>query len=449
MTAIATNAFKKTLIESLINDVADSDNNYFIALGKADQWDENDTVPTTVNTYEEERKFRSNMQSIKKMSDISFVSPRYNWSSGTTYVGFTDATTQASIGTYYVMTESQRVYICLEQGKDALGAAVISTVNPDTVGTGTDPVRTADNYVWKYLFTLTALNANKYLAANFFPVSKLTTSTSNIEAAQLAVQNAAVPGSIVGYRLISGGADYPVSATATVVGSGNGAALDLTVDAATGSILKVSIADSSDGNLAFGSNYTYADITIADSNNEAAVIRPIISRAGIGADPRDDINANYVMMNAKPAGDEGGDFLVDQDFRQVGILKNPLGYADSAFSTSTGSALRTLTVTGVSGDFPADTLIRGSTSNAGAYVNKYSGNTLFIHQNETTGFKAFDANEGIVDSDNPGTNTATLVGSEANAEFDPFTGDLLYVENRNPVIRDAAQTEDIKIIFQL
>ena len=201
MTAIATNAFKKTLIESLINDVADSDNSYYIALGKADQWDENDTVPTTVNTYEEERKFRSNMQSIKKMSDVSFVSPRYNWSSGTTYVSFTDATAQASIGTYYVMTESQRVYICLEQGKDALGAAVISTVNPDTIGTGTDPVRTADNYVWKYLFTLTALNANKYLAANFFPVSKLTTSTSNIEAAQLAVQNAAVPGSIVGSGL--------------------------------------------------------------------------------------------------------------------------------------------------------------------------------------------------------------------------------------------------------
>jgi hypothetical protein len=448
MTAIATNAFKKTLIESLINDVADSDNSYYLALGKADQWDENETVPSTVNTVEEERKFRSNMQSIKKMSDVSFVSPRYNWSSGTTYTGYSDATDQSTLGAYYVMTESQRVYICLEQGKDALGAAVISTVNPDTVGTGTSATRTADGYIWKYLFTLTALNANKYLAANFFPVSKLTTSTSNIETAQLAVQNGATAGEIIGYRLISGGSGYTTGASASVVGNGTGANLDVVIDAGTGSVIKVSVAGTG-SSLDFGSDYTYAGVTLNESVADPAVIRPIISRAGIGADPRDDINATYVMLNSKPAGDEGGDFLVDQDFRQVGILKNPTGYADSDFTVSTGSALRSLSITGVSGDFPADTLVRGSTSGAGAYVNKYSGNTLFIHQNETTGFAAFDAGEAIADSDNPGTNTATLVGSEANAEFDPFTGDLLYVENRNPVIRDAAQTEDIKIIFQL
>jgi hypothetical protein len=448
MTAIATNAFKKTLIESLINDVADSDNTYYLALGKADQWDENDTVPTTVNTVEEERKFRSNMQSIKKMADISFVSPRYNWSSGTTYNAFTDATAQSAIGAYYVMTESQRVYICLEQGKDALGVSVISTVNPDTIGTVTTATRTADGYIWKYLFTLTALNASKYLAANFLPVSKLTTSVSNIETAQLAVQNAAVAGSIVGYRLVSPGAGYTTGATASVVGNGTSAALDITVDAGTGSIIKVAV-NGTGSSLSFGSGYTYADIVLSENVSDPAVIRPIISRAGIGADPRDDINASFSMFNAKPAGDEGGDFLVDQDFRQVGILKNPIGNADSDISLSTASALRTLTVTGVAGTFAADTLVRGAVSGAGAYVNKYSGNTLFVHQNETTGFKPFDTNEAIADSDNPTTNTATLSGSISDAEFNPFTGDLLYIENRNPVIRDAAQTEDIKIIFQL
>ena len=74
---------------------------------------------------------------------------------------------------------------------------------------------------------------------------------------------------------------------------------------------------------------------------------------------------------------------------------------------------------------------------------------LILHQNQETGFTAFASGEGIADSDNPTTNTATLVGVDADGEFNPFSGDLLYVENRNPVIRDAAQTEDIKIIFQL
>ena len=191
-------------------------------------------------------------------------------------------------------------------------------------------------------------------------------------------------------------------------------------------------------------------MTSTDSNNGAFDIQPIISMEGIGADPRRDINANFVMMNAKPSGTEGGDFIVDQDFRQVGILKNPKKHADSDFTSSSGSALRTLTISGVQGTFAGDTFVRGSTSGAKAYVDKYDGSTtLFIHQNDNTGFKSFSNNESIVDSDNPGTNTATLVGVDSNGEVNPFSGELLYIENRNPVVRDAAQTEDIKIVFQL
>ena len=451
MTAIATNEFKKTLIESLIDNVADSDNTYYIAVGKSDQWDASETVPTATNTVVEERRFRSNMQGIKKMSDVNFVATRYNWSSGTVYKAYSDAATLSSIGAYYVFTENQRVYICLEQGKDGTGAAVISTVNPDTTGTTTSAVRTADGYIWKYLFTLTASNANKYLSANFIPVNKIITSVSNIETTQLNVQNSAAKGSIVGYRIISGGADYPSDATATIVGNGSGATLKLTVDGVSGTVLKAVIDSDGSSNIAFGSGYSFAQVTSTDSNNGAFDIQPIISMEGIGADPRRDINANFVMMNAKPSGTEGGDFTVDQDFRQVGILKNPKKHADSDFTSSSGSALRTLTISGVQGTFAGDTFVRGSTSGAKAYVDKYDGNTatLFIHQNDNTGFKSFSNNESIVDSDNPGTNTATLVGVDSNGEVNPFSGELLYIENRNPVVRDAAQTEDIKIVFQL
>jgi hypothetical protein len=35
------------------------------------------------------------------------------------------------------------------------------------------------------------------------------------------------------------------------------------------------------------------------------------------------------------------------------------------------------------------------------------------------------------------------------SEVDPFTGEILYIDNRSAVTRVANQTEDIKIVIQL
>ena len=46
------------------------------------------------------------------------------------------------------------------------------------------------------------------------------------------------------------------------------------------------------------------------------------------------------------------------------------------------------------------------------------------------------------------TNTGTIT-TDSSGEIDPFSGKILYIENRAAVTRDAAQTEDVKIIIQL
>ena len=73
---------------------------------------------------------------------------------------------------------------------------------------------------------------------------------------------------------------------------------------------------------------------------------------------------------------------------------------------------------------------------------------IWYHQTEGTGFTAFQASEGVKDSDN---NTGTLLGSGFNLKpvAMPFTGDLLYVESRAAVNRTADQTEDIKVIIEI
>ena len=65
------------------------------------------------------------------------------------------------------MTDTNAVYLCVRQGKNALGAAVTSTVKP----TGVDNVvkTYADGYAWKFLYTMTTPNQSSFLASNFHP----------------------------------------------------------------------------------------------------------------------------------------------------------------------------------------------------------------------------------------------------------------------------------------
>ena len=88
------------------------------------------------------------------------------------------------------------------------------------------------------------------------------------------------------------------------------------------------------------------------------------SPLGLGADPRDDLRATSIMFNSKPDGTESGDFIVEQDFRQVGLLKNPKVDSDNgtAFSESTGNGLYQLKRASTSTQFTKDNIILGGTS---------------------------------------------------------------------------------------
>ena len=465
MVAIVTTDTKQLVVEKLIEDLQADSNNYYLGIGKSDAWNETDTAPTSITDIETtKRDFRDNLQSIQKIASVSFVAKRYNWSSGTIYQPYRDNETSAQNGQYYVITESNRVYICLRQGKNALtGDTNTSTVNPDTTGTTTSPVKTSDGYVWKFLFTQSATRLSAFATSNFIPVEKVTETSglSNIRQSQKDVQDAASAGQIVGYRVTSNGTGYTSAPTITVNGNGSNARAVATV--VGGSVVAVNVDDSA-GGFPFGAGYDHASVTSSGGGGSGLVVKPIISKGGIGADSRDDLKSTSIMFNSKLVGEAGsGDFLVGTgaDFRQVGILKNPKlpasrTSADSDFTATTGSALRILTV-GSGANLTAiavDNVISqgpDGTPKARAYVDKNTGTstdaTILYHQNENTGFVPFTVEgDPLLDSAAP-DNNGTIV-SDSDGEVDPFSGDLLYVESRAAVERTTAGTEDIKITIQ-
>lgn len=458
--AIITNDTRKFLLDELFTDFDSSATSYYITIGRSNNWDNaEDSAPPAFNTGREIRNFQLAAQSSIKVEDKSFVVPRYNWSSGTTYSQYDDNIVGFPNQPYYVMNDNNQVYLCVQRAVDTTtGLAKPSTVQPTGNTSGT-PFETADDYIWKFLYSIGPLDASKYLAANFMPVKLQGTLNPDSPASdveQKAVQDAAVAGQIVGFAIDSGGGGVTpyTSATATVVGNGTGC--EIAISIAGGTITSATLDDSA-GGIPMGQGYDYAAVTVTGNGSPPAKIRAILSSTtsplGLGGDPREDLRSNSVMFNAIPDGDEGGDFLIDeQNFRQVGIIRNPLDASGSLYTASTASNLKKIELDNATEAeaYNIDALITGNTSGAKALIDRVDATGLWYHQDETTGFLNFDSAETITD----GTNTATVtnhypITSGTSPEFDTMTGETLYIDNRPQVTRSSTQQEDIKLVIQI
>ena len=463
MAAIITDKLKNLVVDLIKANDSDASNKYYAAIGRSEAWNDSDVSPTPLRTKSEENDFRNSMQSMKLIADVSLVIPRYNWSTGTFYSAYDDTQVGQPTNAYYVVNANQQVYMVLRASVSATGTAVASTVEPTGNTTGT-PFKTSDGYVWKFMYSISATDANKFQSANFIPVKSIPFTNINssvAEVEQKAVQDAAVHGQIIGYGIESAGAGYGSAPTLTVQGNGSSAAATATISG--GQVVKVEVADSSDASLKianFGSGYDYANVEVSGGSPTKPVkVRPILANSGgLGHDATIDFKASAIMFNAKPTGTETLDFVIGQDFRQVGLIKNPqtdsAGHGgngvSTAFTSSTGRALKALNFSAVNTAFGEDKTILGATSGAKAFIDKDSGNSVFYHQNDNTGFKSFQAGETVSETDGTGEGVLDSAGAfETTFEVNPHTGELLYIDNRSAVTRSADQTEDIKIVIQV
>lgn len=448
MAAILTDTLRTNIARLFFDQVTSTtdSNEYYIGIGKADQYPNNDTLVDPTRTKFNEREARSTLQSIKKVTSTSFVVPRYNWSSGTVYTAYNDATVGIPVNTYYVLTEDQEVYICLQQGKSATGAINTSTVKPSFTTAGVlerEAFETSDGYRWKFLYALSATRANSFLSASYIPIERIildSASASAFEIQQLNVQNYAIGGQITGVRVVNGGTGFTSTPTITINGNGSGAAATATISG--GSIVKIEMNNES---AALGSDYDFASITLSGGGGSGAVLKPIITnRNGIGYDPRDDLKSSSIMLNTKPDGVEGGTFVVGQDFRQILILKNIDDISGTRYTDTLGKALKYINMQ-TSTAFAKDDIIRGASSGAAAHVIDVDSTNVFYTFSDYTGYKPFTDGELVEDSD--GSLSGIIDSADLSSVIDQYSGELLYIENRARVVRSADQTEDIKVII--
>ena len=457
MAAIITDPFKKQFMQKILDEVSSLSARYYVGIGKNDEWNSTETVPTPIDTPKTIKEAQNALQSVKAVAATSFVIPRHDWSSGSEYSGYDDNYVTIPTNTYYVLTEDNNVYICLQQSKSATGSINKSTVKP--TGTSPKPFKTSDGYTWRFLYPISGADTASFLSANFIPVKFVDSATSDaFEIQQKAAQDSADLGRILNIVVENQGSGYTGTPTVTITGN-NGALGDSAQAIAVISNEKVVKIDMLNESAGSGNNFVNATVTISGGGGSGAIARAVIGPAnGIGADPRDELKATSLMFNSKPSGSENGDFLSgnDQDFRQVMLIRNPrTDSANGAFLTATTA--KSLKYLQIDSSFASKLSINELITNskalpANAYVNEVvnfdaSSAKVYYHQTDSTGYTPFGVGDTLTDEQ---SNTGTIVVvADSNELYINNSGEVLYVENRAPVVRPSNQTEDIKVVVTL
>ena len=458
MSAIITDPFKKQFMQKILDEASDVTlARYYVGIGKNDEWNSTETVPTPTDTPKTIREAQNALQSVKAVGATSFVVPRHNWSSGSEYSGYDDEYSTIPSNTYYVLTEDNHVYICLQQSKSGTGTINKSTVKP--TGTSPKPFKTSDGYTWRFLYALSGSDTASFLSANFIPVKFVTTTSDAFEIQQKTAQDSADAGRIANIVVENQGTGYSGAPTVTITGNSGaiGDSAQATAFVSGGKVVKIDMLNESSGS---GSNFINATVTITPtSGGSGCIARAVLGgHNGIGADPRDDLKATSLMFNSKPAGAENGDFLTgtNQDYRQVMLIRNPK--TDSAngdtLTATTAKALKYLIAdSAFASQLQPDELItNGETPPANAYFNEFVNHTtagakIYYHQTDSTGYTPFSVGNTLTDE--AGQTGTIAVVADSNELYINTSGEVLYIENRAPVIRNTSQTEDIKVVVTL
>ena len=449
MPAIVTDALRTLLARQFFDQFANQTARYYIGIGRSEIWDSSDAVPTPQNTPGEVAAARAQMQSVKKVQATSLVVPRNNWSNGTLYSQYDNTVSGYPTEPYYVMNDNNNVYICLETGRNNAGVAVASTVEP--TGSNNDSFRLADGYVWKFLFTVSASRANSFMSSNFLPVKKqdpTDSSSTGIQLKQEEIQDTALVGAVTSVVITNVGSGYTSNPNVQIIGAGGlgtGAAARTRIDSATGTLAYIKMVDSGTTQK-LGSGYTRAEVVISGGGGQGAKARAVLGPdSGIGADARVDLKAAAIMFHSRIEGTDSN-FIIDQDFRQVTLIKDIKDNNGVIFTGTTGNTLSKMTLASTVQGFTKDKIIRGQITLAEAYIDNIDSNEIYYHQTIETGFTAFQ--DGEVINETNGVGQGIIDSAVIPPEVDPNTGDILYIDNRAAVARSNVQAEDVKVIIQ-
>jgi hypothetical protein len=425
MPSIVTSKFRIHNAQQFVESFSEAANTMmYLFVGKNTTFPDDNNPPTPVNsTANIEFTPWRDMFGAKRIqsTDVTHAIERYNWTAGTVYDAYDDQDTNLLDDDFYVLTEDYNVYKCLF---NAGGTA--STTKP--TGVSTLQFTTADGYIWKYMYTVTTSNALKFLTNDYIPVQTLTADDGTD---QWDVQQAAVNGSINVIKVTAGGSGYVTAPAVTITGDGTGATANCTITA--NAVTRVTVTN-------VGTGYTRATVTFA--SGAAAATAVISPKGGHGSDPVEELGGKYVMINSRLDGSESNTISTANEFRQVGLIKDPFLFGTTTRATASSFRQTFRYTVANTGNYTLDEVVTSGSNTA--FVVEWDATNSLLYT--TKPLNSNFANGATITGGTSGTSrTITAIST---AGLDPYSGELLYVENRVPIARSIDQIEDVKLIIQ-
>ncbi len=349
---------------------------------------------------------------------------------------------------FYVRNSYDQVFICLDNNFGA-----ISTDMPKISLGGQLPsnpyIIASDGYKWKYLYTISGGMKQSFFTSEWMPVST-----------DINVELAATNGRLDIIKILNGGTSYNNLAASfsapilNVIGDGTGANLTAQVDA-NGTIYGVNV-------LNGGSGYTVAAITAnTGANGSNAVITAEIGPdGGWGSNAALELGATSLMISLNLKDTENGTIPTIDSFgeyftyRQISVIDSPVYTANSFVANSINYDLTSVIEVSSNTPFSMNDIVYQSST--GIYANAtFTANVVWfdttfnrLHINNPSGnFSGLSQLYGTK-SANASPYTVVTAFDIINPVINIFSGNLLFVENREAITRSPGQAENIKLVFQ-
>ncbi len=251
---------------------------------------------------------------------------------------------------------------------------------------------------------------------------------------QSIVEQSAIDGGIHLIKVVSGGAGYTATTQVNITGDGEGAVAVATVS--SGVVQKITV-------TSWGSGYSWANVTITDSNRydpaellPIATARVVISpKGGHGSNAPVELGANVAAFSLIVR-DIPEINLIDQEFRQYGLIRNlrdyeTLGRVD-ALEIYTPMITTFVSTTGLVPDMVLD--------------NEYASFRVVFVSGQTVHLVALSKNSSapigqLTDSQ---SNAWTCRSVTSSSTVDKYSGDIYFVSNEPPFVVDEQQGVNIK-----
>jgi len=322
------------------------------------------------------------------------------------------------------------------------GSATVITVSGDGTGAAFTPViyngsvidvivdSPGENYTVMRL-TITGTGTGAVIT----PIIAVSDYTSR----QSVVEQTTVKGAIYHAQIINGGNNYTASATVSVIGDGTGCTATATVS--LGAITKITITNP-------GVNYTTASLIVTDPNRTlvGTVVDvsayPVLSPLnGHGYDAVTELNGRTLALNSSLRQENALNTLL-QDYRQFGIIKNPLtSLTGNLFNETTALITYRVQFQGVA-DLNIDEVL--VFTNTRFRVVAINGTVVSLQLMSSR----YVAPIGLLQAEAEQTRSYTGVRVISSPTVNKYSGKLLYVANENPFSFTADQGIVIKTFLK-